>query len=87
MAFGLVLAGLVPGAPAGYLPLSQIPGGLKRLEPAAFLNLALLCLMVTPLARVATSIAASAVARDWTFCALTAAVFLVLVLSLILGVS
>lgn len=55
--------------------MSRLPEGLARGEPAAFLNLGLLSLMVTPMARVAASVTAFALARDRVFCALTTAVF------------
>lgn len=87
MGLGLFFLALRPGTFTTAIPLSRLPEGLARREPAAFLNLGLLSLMVTPMARVAASIVAFAIARDWVFCALTTAVFLLLLFSFILGVG
>ena len=42
--------------------------------PAALVNVGLVCLLATPLARVVASVVAYARARDWTFVVLTALV-------------
>lgn len=86
MGLGLALAAFRPGS-VGAVPLSRLPAGLAAGDPAAFLNLGLVSLMSTPVARVAASVVAYLAARDWPFFAVTVAVFLLLLLSLSLGVG
>lgn len=62
----ILKGGAAPQALGGSFPilLSRVAGGVLRLEPAALVDAGLLVLLVTPMARVAAGIVASARARD-----------------------
>lgn len=58
---------------------------LYHFKGQALIIAGLLLLIATPVARVAISIVAFAFERDWTYVAITGAVFILLILSLIAG--
>ena len=60
----------------------QVWAGLLILRPQAVIALGLLLLIATPVARVAVSIVAFAVERDWRFVAITTVVLLILLISI-----
>jgi len=76
----------ITGQSAGY-PHSprQIWRGITELRGAAFVMSGLLLLIATPIMRVAVSIVVFAVQKDRIFVMITAAVFVLLVLSFFLG--
>lgn len=86
MTIGLVLAAFNPGAPIVPLSLSDLITGLDQLQPSAWLNLGVFLLLATPMARVAVSAVVFVLVRDNLYCALTTAVFLILLVSFRLGV-
>jgi uncharacterized membrane protein len=64
--------------------LGEMSRGLLALRGQAMVVLGLLMLIATPILRVAVSIAAFAIDRDWTYVAITTTVLLVLLLSFFL---
>jgi uncharacterized membrane protein len=91
-AIGIVLAMLHPR----YVPLSTawvrsqyhvgtVLHGVAHGDPTAIMLLATVLLILTPVARVVVSIVAFAVDRDHKFVAVTSFVFLVMVITVILG--
>jgi uncharacterized membrane protein len=86
MAAGIALAVLRgDGLPTAVLPLSELPGALLRLEPAAYLSLGLIVMIGTPFVRVAGSLVAFARERDGRYVLVTAVVLAVMCLSVLLG--
>jgi uncharacterized membrane protein len=65
--------------------LAEIAQGLIALRGQAIVALGLLILIATPIFRVAVSISAFAIERDWTYMLITTTVLLVLLLSFFLG--
>jgi uncharacterized membrane protein len=65
--------------------LDQTLLGLAHGTPQAIMVLGLLILLATPVVRVAVSIVAFALERDWTYVAITALVLLILLVSFLLG--
>lgn len=91
-AAGIVLALLhphyVPLTPAwirGHYDWPVFIGGLRTLNPAAIMMVATLVLILTPVARVLVSIYAFYVDHDRKYVAVTSLVFLVIVLTVVLG--
>ena len=70
------------GEPAELRTVSGILAGTARFDPQSWIQLGLLLLMATPVARVAFSVVAFAAQRDWTYVAITMAVLGILVYSL-----
>lgn len=66
-------------------PLSGLLAGLLQLQGGAIVIAGLLLLIATPVLRVAVSIAAFAIERDWAFVAITALVLAFLILSFAFG--
>jgi uncharacterized membrane protein len=64
---------------------SEVGQGLLAFRGQAMVAVGLLLLIATPIFRVAVSIVAFAVERDWTYAVITTAVFMVLLLSFFLG--
>lgn len=81
---GLHLAGFAPksGSPVSVM---DMPRALAALEPSGFYSLGLIVLLATPIARVVALTVGFARRRSWVFCALSALVFAVLVLTACLG--
>lgn len=75
------LLGAAP-ATATTTDLSNLPGRLASLEPAAITQLGLLVLLATPVTRVAASVVGFALERDRLYTAITLAVLLVLLTSI-----
>ncbi len=67
--------------------LSAVMAGLVALDPASIVMLGLATLIATPFARVAVSIVAFALERDWRYVIITALVLAVLVMGLVVGKS
>ena len=65
--------------------LEQTFVGLAHGAPQAIMVLGLLILLATPVVRVAVSIVAFALERDWTYIAITALVLAILLVSFLLG--
>jgi uncharacterized membrane protein len=61
----------------------DLPARLTALEPAAIVQLGLLTLLATPVARVAVSVVAFALERDRLYVAITLAVLVVLLASIL----
>lgn len=86
MAAGVVLlvvrGGVLPGR---VTPVADLPHGLATLQPAAYLSLGLIVLIATPFVRVAGSIVAFAREGDRRYVLITALVFAVMCMSVLLG--
>jgi uncharacterized membrane protein len=65
--------------------LPELFSGLLSLDPGAVLVLGALTLIATPFARVATSIVAFALRRDWLYAGLTSLVLAILILGIAIG--
>ncbi len=86
LVFGLVLA-LARGQP---LPTAMLaPGAAVQaclaLQPAGFLSLGLIVLLITPITRVIGSVIVFAWERDWVYTAVTLTVLVVMVISIMVG--
>lgn len=78
VASGVILVGLLlSGLPTG-------PQGIPflRADPVSIVRLGLLLLILTPVVRVAMTVALFASEREWTFVAVTASVLFLLILGL-----
>jgi uncharacterized membrane protein len=73
------------GEPAALRSVSGILATAAAFEPAALVQLGLILLIATPIARVAFSLVAFALQRDVTYVAVTALVFGILLFSLFAG--
>ena len=62
---------------------SNLPGRLATLEPAAIAQLGLVTLLATPVARVAASVVGFALEADRLYAAITTAVLLILLISIL----
>jgi uncharacterized membrane protein len=62
---------------------SNLPGRLTTLEPAAIAQLGLITLLATPVARVAASVVGFALEGDRLYAAITTAVLLILLISIL----
>ena len=62
---------------------SNLPGRLASLEPAAIAQLGLVTLLATPVARVAASVVGFALEGDRLYAAITSAVLLILLISIL----
>jgi uncharacterized membrane protein len=91
IAIGLVGSFFVgwEGSLAGASPVDRptsdfgvLPRGLTTLRPAALVQVGLLVLLLTPVARVAASVLAFLLERDWVYVAITALVLGVLLASM-----
>jgi uncharacterized membrane protein len=65
--------------------LSSVFYGVVALKPYAIITLGLLILIAIPVMRVAVSVVAFIVERDWLYVAITAFVLLVLLMSFAIG--
>jgi uncharacterized membrane protein len=81
------LPSFVKPGPALSHSLSELVAGLKVFPGQSIVTLGLLVLIVTPMMRVAVSIVAFFLERDWVYTLITSAVFCLLVLSLALGAT
>jgi uncharacterized membrane protein len=91
IAIGLAGSFLVgwEGSLAGAAPVDRptsdfgvLPRGLTTLRPAALVQVGLLVLLLTPVARVVASVVEFLLERDWLYVAITGAVLAVLLWSL-----
>lgn len=80
----MALAGRGPSV-AAETSITDIPRALGALEPGGFLNLGLLVLLATPVARVVALVVGFAHRRSWVFCGVSALVLALLALSAYLG--
>jgi uncharacterized membrane protein len=88
MLVGLALAVTGDGdLPHEVVVLPAIPAGLVHGDPAAFLSLGLLVLLMTPVLRVAGALVVFALERDRRYVLVTAAVLAVMAFSVVLGRS
>ena len=71
------------GEPEALRSISGILNGAVALDPRSMIQLGLLLLIATPVARVLFSIAAFAAQRDWTYVVITWVVAVILLFSLI----
>ena len=86
MAIGLVLGALAgEGIPGGVTAVGDLAHGLVTLDPGAYLSLGLITLIATPFVRVGGSIVAFAREHDRRYVAITAIVFAVMCLSVVVG--
>ena len=86
MAIGLVLGALAgEGIPGGVTAVGDLLHGLVTLDPGAYLSLGLITLIATPFVRVGGSIVAFAREHDRRYVAITAIVFAVMCLSVVVG--
>lgn len=65
--------------------LGSVGAGVAHGDPLAIIVLGLLVLLATPFARVAVSIFAFALERDWRYVAITSFVLFILIVSFVLG--
>ena len=82
------LAGLTGGiATAMNFPptFGAVLSGVAKLDPVSVITLGLLLMIITPVTRVAVSIIAFAMERDWRYVAITTVVLIVLLVSFALG--
>jgi uncharacterized membrane protein len=77
------LMGGAPATSAATTDFSNLPGRLAALQPLAITQLGLLALLATPVARVATSVVGFALEHDGLYVAVTLAVLLVLLTSIL----
>ncbi|WP_195573816.1 DUF1634 domain-containing protein [Paenibacillus sp. 1001270B_150601_E10] len=75
------------GYPGDMYPttLSTVVRGVLQLKPYGVMAAGLLLLILTPVIRVAVSILVFIKEKDWLYIAITAAVFVILIVSFILG--
>lgn len=73
------------GEPAGLMSLRGVLAGVGRLESQAIVQLGLILLIATPVARVLVSLVAFALQRDRLYVTITAIVLAVLLFSFLLG--
>lgn len=81
----LTTPGRAPSITAFPHTLPAVATGLAHGDPLAIIVLGLLVLLITPVARVAVSIIAFAVERDWRYVVITSLVLLILLISFGLG--
>ena len=65
--------------------LGALMAGILALDPASVISLGLLALIATPFVRVAVSMVAFALERDWRYLAITALVLAILIVGILLG--
>lgn len=82
----MALAGRGP-SPSTMTSVTDLPRALGALEPGGFLDLGLLVLLATPVARVLALAAGFARAKSWFFCGVSILVLVLLAVSAYLGVS
>jgi len=75
------------GEPAGLCHISGIVRGAVNLDPDALIQLGLLLLLATPVARVAFSVLAFVCQKDWIYVVFTLLVLAILVYSFVFGNS
>ncbi|OIQ53731.1 hypothetical protein MOTE_24830 [Moorella thermoacetica] len=86
MLLGMVLLALNPGlAQANVLPAGQVLKLVPHFHPMALIDLGLLVLLLTPLARVIIAGLGFALEGDWLFASIALLVLAVLVISLVVG--
>lgn len=71
------------GEPDDLRSLTGILKGAVKLRPREFIQFGVVLLLLTPVARVAFSVFAFAVQRDWTYVIVTLVVLAILVLSIV----
>lgn len=65
--------------------IAAVISGIAHGDPVAIIVLGLVLLIATPVSRIAVSILAFAVEKDWRYVAITSAVLLILLISFFLG--
>lgn len=90
---GVILLPLRPGGLTQHrlqsfpTTLLQIWSGITTLHPQAFIALGIILLIATPVLRVAASIVAFGLERDFRYVVITIVVLLILVISFVLGIG
>lgn len=79
--------GAFHGEPASLRSVSGVIAGVLSLHSDALIQLGLLVLIAVPVVRVAVSIVAFALERDWLYCVVTVLVLGILLFSLLGGAS
>lgn len=88
MLVGVVLAAAGTGSPIPHASsISGLPQAVVSLEPGGFFDLGLLVLLATPVARVVMLSISFARRRAWAFFGMDLAILVILVLSVVLGLS
>lgn len=87
LVIGLILAAVLHGPTDYAVPLPGLWAGLRAWQPAAFLSLGLIVLMLTPLLRVVTAVIGFALEEDKIFTAVSLGVLLILLFSFYLGIG
>jgi uncharacterized membrane protein len=86
MVVGIILEILLhQDLPSTQPDVGEILTRLLSLRPSGFMGLGLLVLLATPILRVAGSIIAFAIERDWRFAGITFLVLMVVIASVLLG--
>jgi uncharacterized membrane protein len=67
------------------LPLDKLPSGLAEVEPAAFITLGILVMIVTPIARVFILVEGFIARKEGTYVLIGSVVLAVLLMSIIIG--
>ncbi len=73
------------GEPSGLRSLAEVISGAVSLKTAALIQAGLLLLIAVPIFRVAVSVIAFALEKDWLYCSVTALVMGILLFSLLGG--
>lgn len=74
-----------PGEPQPFTLYTDVLASVRRGEPYGVITLGLLILLLTPVLRVAVSIVAFLIERDWLYTAITTAVLCLLLAGIALG--
>lgn len=86
MVVGIVLQIIVgKPMPTMMVPPSALGASLAAFQPGAFFTLGLLCLIATPILRVAGSVLIYAYERDWRYTLATLIVLGIVIVSLVVG--
>ncbi|MFY9605354.1 MAG: DUF1634 domain-containing protein [Thermoplasmata archaeon] len=67
------------------LPLDKLPSGLAEVEPAAFITLGILVMIVTPIARVFILVEGFIARKEGTYVLIGSVVLAVLLISIMIG--
>ncbi len=87
LVLGLLLVAIVHGPTDTAVPVAKLAAGLKAGEPAAYLSLGLIVLMLTPFVRVITAVIGFALEQDWLFTAVSLGVLVILLVSFAIGIG
>ncbi|MDN5344585.1 MAG: hypothetical protein PWQ18_696 [Clostridia bacterium] len=86
MLLGMGLLAFNPGLASDHvMPVGQVLREAIRLQPMALIDLGLIVLLLTPLARVIITGFGFALEKDWLFAAVSLGVLVILIISLAVG--